>query len=1634
MTLRCLAPALVGALACLISCGERPEKAPPLMPGSDRTLVAVPNDGPGATDNSNRTSLFDGQSLAGWSGDWSVADGALVVGNGDLISEQEYGDYHLHLNFRLPDPPHADDPSEFGPGFVPADSGVFLSDRWEVQLADSAGGDLETHSSGAIFGVQAPLLDAAKQPGDWQSLDIRYEHWVGQSAHVSVWLNNQLVQDDVAVDLPTRGGNRDPLPGMTSGDAGAWFMAGAGTPAQQTPWGENDWAVAARFKTSGNGTLVSRCPPMGEWAPDAKALFLRGGRLVYDIGWVGALTSKDAFNDGKWHTVVLRNDGDGASVWVDGELQAVDDDFQADDDAAFTFKIGAANHNFAGAYDGEIEQVRFFEDGLSEVQAREISADDSGNALAQLAATITWQPSAQGGERKSFHRGDALTGPIRLQGGTPGFEFKNIWIRPLEEIDHADAIASLGADAFNIGRQIYNGTCSACHGHDGLVAPNPQARPFASGVLENGSDPYRLYQTVRNGFRDMPPSQWLSPEETYSVVHFLRENFFKQQNRSQYFEVDGAYLAGLPKGQRHADKDNKVERVERDFGPALASQLGDHVGTALTVKLDENTTFCYDLQTMAAAGVWTDGFLNLDNTQHYLQRGEGRAQPGGNSLDMLSGFAWGYQGTLDWDRSLRPPRGPLPKAMLHYQGYSLRQRKVTLSYSIDGRQVHDQPFAVQSNSGPVVAHALQVEAGSNALMLQLAQVPTAILAKADFSTTLEDRVEVEGLQLEVGLDNKTFLANCIYPLPNSLPRPELGVDKKGRVWLRIPACDQPMQFQVACQQVEGSLKSLTLLSPGQVEIASAQLQAAQGTDFPAMWPQPLLTSGVKGSEQPYALDTLTLPASNPWNAWIRTSALDFFDDGRAVVTTYGGDVWIVSGIDAELTQLSWRRFAAGLFEPMGVKVIDGWIYVTCRDRIVRLHDRDLNGEADYYQSFFADPDVSPNFHAFNFDLQVDGDGNLYYAKSGQYTDFNLGGAVIQVAPDGQSHQVYATGLRTPNGMGMSPNGDPLVSDNQGNWIPASKISLVKKDGFYGVFPAIHTSSPGKQTRDTFDPPVIWMPQDFDSSSGGQLWVDDERFGPLSGRYLHTSFGKGWMYPFQIDETANPPQAAIWQLPFQFAAGIQRLRVNPVDGQVYTVGLSGWQGPEGGADGCLQRVRYVGGGAPLLVAAKAVSDGVELEFSDKLNADVARDLDRYQVERWNYLWTRNYGSAHYSVEDPGRQGVDEVKVIGATLSSDGRRLHLQLKSMVPCNQLQVEFQLESAGGQKIQDRVLFTINEGAPPMRSSFSKVDEADSSASDANSDAKSTPWLEFVGDSGPGHGKKVVLVAGDEEYRSEEALPMLAEILAKRFGFQCIVLFSQDPNTGLVDPGNQNHIPGMHHVNDADLLVLFTRFRALDNVSMDTLDAYMKSGRPVIGLRTATHAFNFPRDSEWWPWSFHSNRPQGGFGKHVLGETWVAHHGGHGSESTRGVPEPESESHPILRGITTTWGPTDVYTINDLPNDATVLLRGLILEGMSIDDEPVTDDRNHPAMPVAWIRETKLDNGTTRRVYCSTLASSQGMADVGNRRAFLQACLWCLNLEAQIPDAGVDPTIIGSYQPSPFGFNGHRRGLKPADFNLSER
>lgn len=307
-------------------------------------------------------------------------------------------------------------------------------------------------------------------------------------------------------------------------------------------------------------------------------------------------------------------------------------------------------------------------------------------------------------------------------------------------------------------------------------------------------------------------------------------------------------------------------------------------------------------------------------------------------------------------------------------------------------------------------------------------------------------------------------------------------------------------------------------------------------------------------------------------------------------------------------------------------------------------------------------------------------------------------------------------------------------------------------------------------------------------------------------------------------------------------------------------------------------------------------------------------------------------------------------------------------------------------------------------------------------------PWLVYPGGEGPGKGRHVVLIAGEESYRSEESMPLLARILSQHHGFKCTVLFAIDPKDGTINPNINDNIPGLQALESADLMVLFCRWRELPDDQMKRIVDYAESGKPIIGIRNATHPFRYDkhRDSPYARFDSGSKNPAGGWGRLVLGETWVSHYGQNLVESTRCEIPPAAAQHPILRGVSESfWIPDDVYGISaSLHGDCTPLLLGQPLVAWTRDAKPNTAKK---PIPIAWTKTYTGASGKPARVFTSTMGHGDAFKIEEFRRLLVNACYWCQGMEEKIPAISkVD--MVGAYNPGPVGGAGLKKGLKPAD------
>jgi len=308
-----------------------------------------------------------------------------------------------------------------------------------------------------------------------------------------------------------------------------------------------------------------------------------------------------------------------------------------------------------------------------------------------------------------------------------------------------------------------------------------------------------------------------------------------------------------------------------------------------------------------------------------------------------------------------------------------------------------------------------------------------------------------------------------------------------------------------------------------------------------------------------------------------------------------------------------------------------------------------------------------------------------------------------------------------------------------------------------------------------------------------------------------------------------------------------------------------------------------------------------------------------------------------------------------------------------------------------------------------------------------------FQGGDGPGKGKHIVLLAGDDEYRSEELIPQLAKILAVHHGFKCTVLFAINKETGEVDPATLDNIPGLEALKTADLMIMFLRFRDLPDDQMKCIMDYTNSGKPVIGLRTSTHAFNIRKhkDGPYAKWDFRAGgETKGGYGRQVFGETWINHYGAHQRESTRGLIAKGMENQPIVKGCEDIWGPSDVYAITTLLGDCKPLIMGQVLDGMKPDDKP--NEAKKP-VPVAWTKTYTGTEGKAARIFATTMGHAGDLQSEGFRRLLVNACYWGMGMEDKIADRG-NVEFVGEYDPNPIGMGRFKKGLKPQDHQIKQK
>jgi mono/diheme cytochrome c family protein len=785
--------------------------------------------------------------------------------------------------------------------------------------------------------------------------------------------------------------------------------------------------------------------------------------------------------------------------------------------------------------------------------------------------------------------------------------------------------------------------------------------------------------------------------------------------------------------------------LEPDF-PFQSSALGTSspvsqtISKSIAVRLGEDVAVSFDTDLLRMGAGWTGPFIKATGVTFDTTHGTHPSVGGVPQFVTAPVPGWAdAKGRFVDPRKV--PYGPIPESWGRWDGLYVAGKDVVLSYTVQGTKIHEQPSAVRAAGQVGFVRTMQVAQLDRPLTLLVADVPGAP------ATAPQARSGPDGLLLTVPGERRPEPPPARTGRRQAPPPPpapgdpirevtevavvgapdgaHLEVIGRGRVVLHLPRSNGTAVFKVVVTRAPvGTASALVALARTSGPARFSNFHAGG----PRRWPQTIVTKGqISDGPGPYVVDRITTPfpgvyegspeggdwKDNVYKRRMMIAGFDFFPDGkRAALSTWEGDVWIVEGIDGDLDQITWRRFASGLFEPLGLVVADGLVYANGRDQITRLHDLNGDGEADYYENFNNQVTNSQGFHEFQFDLQRDARGNFYTAKAapvraggrgfgggggnGEVTPF--AGTVQRISPDGKKREVYATGLRAPNGIGVSPGGQVTTGDNEGTWMPACPLNWVKPGSYHGVEDSAHR----KPVPSKPEPPLCWISKGYDNSGGSQIWVTSDKWGPFKGELLHLSYGRASVYLVlkqAVDSimqggivrlVGGPDAAQITGSPVKLTSSAMRARFNPADGQLYVAGLSGWQSDAVALTG-FDRIRYTGKEVHSLRGLRATTAGVELTFSHRLDPKSA-DPQNFSVQRWNYLRSKEYGSPEFSVANPGKRGHDKVEVLQAQLSADGKSVLLDLDDLRPAHQMLIQLRVKAVDGTSIRQSVMHTIHK------------------------------------------------------------------------------------------------------------------------------------------------------------------------------------------------------------------------------------------------------------------------------------------------------------------------------------------------------
>jgi hypothetical protein len=721
---------------------------------------------------------------------------------------------------------------------------------------------------------------------------------------------------------------------------------------------------------------------------------------------------------------------------------------------------------------------------------------------------------------------------------------------------------------------------------------------------------------------------------------------------------------------------------DMDHGPFVSWTIRGEGGSVtykgLAIRLGTNAAVCFDTELLRVSAAWTGGFLGWYPERDGLERNptiQGR-------IHFRNAAAPGWSATDSFADPRSDSHGPLPRSTGRYRGLFTHGEAVVLAYTVGECEVLESPRLAFVGTERFFVRTLNVGKTPAWLTVRLFEIPGR-----DSRLQSNSRGLPQGV-LQVKSEEEIRLVG-FKGLP---PGAEWKILER-HLCLRLPPLAEPARLQIflgnepgiPVREMETRLRAHLQSESGPIDLAPL----CRGG--PARWGEPLRTQARPGRDDyGLAVDTLTVPKENPWKSWLRFGGLDFVTPDRALLGSVSGDAWLVSGLQDAAGELRWKRFATGLYQPLGIKIVNGQVFVLGRDQVTRLHDLNGDDEADHYENFNNEVLVGENFHSFMLNLETDSRGNFYFAQGAPWPpeiQTRHQGLLFQLSPDGRTLRPFADGLRGPNGLVIGPDDRMIYTDNEGHWLPTCSVQWVREGGFHGMKPTAHLH---REMPPDFEKPICWIPHDVDNSPGSPVWIQSKRWGPLDGRLLLTSYGKANLSILSMENVGGALQGGTARLPLRFASGLIRARMNPHDQHLYVCGMSVWQ-TVGVEPGGLYRVRYTGRPLHTLLESRVRPNGIELVFSDPLDPKEAGDPQNFSIEQWNYRWIPRYGSPHYSVKNPEAEGHDPVPVEAARLAADGRTLFLQTPPVQPVMQMKIAWNIRAVDGTPLRQEFYQTIN-------------------------------------------------------------------------------------------------------------------------------------------------------------------------------------------------------------------------------------------------------------------------------------------------------------------------------------------------------